>query len=54
MIWEYIYRFLCISEFLLTLHTRWHMKENKILRKFKTQIEGNQFKSDYEQQSFVL
>ena len=27
---------------------------SKILRKFKTQFEGSQFKSDYEQQTFVL
>ena len=46
--------FCVFAKLLLTLHTRWNIKENKILRKFKTQFEGSQFKSDYEQQTFVL
>ena len=46
--------FCVFPKFLLTLHTRWNIKESKILRKFKTQFEGSQFKSDYEQQTFVL
>ena len=46
--------FCVFSKFLLTLHTRWNIKGSKIVRKFKTQFEGNQFKSDYEQQTFVL
>ena len=46
--------FCAFPKFLLTLHTRWNLKESKILRKFKTQFEGSQFKSDYEQQTFVL
>ena len=46
--------FCVFPKFLLTLHTRWNTKESKILRKFKTQFEGRQFKSDYEQQTFVL
>ena len=46
--------FCVFPKFLLTLHTRWNIKESKILKKFKTQFEGKQFKSDYEQQSFVL
>ena len=40
--------------FLLTLHTSLTIKESKILRKFITKFEGKQYKSDYEQQSFVL
>ena len=46
--------FCVFPKFLLTLHTRWNIKGSKILRKFKTQFEGSQFKSDYEQQTFVL
>ena len=44
----------CVFPKVLNLHTRWNTKESKILRKFKTQFEGRQFKSDYEQQTFVL
>ena len=40
--------------FLLTLNTTLAIKERKILRRLKTQFEGKQCKSDYEQQSFVL
>ena len=46
--------FCLFPKFLLTLHTRWNIKETKILRKLKTQFEGSKFKSDYEQQTFVL
>ena len=46
--------FCAFPKFLLTLHTRWNIKESKILKKFETQFEGSQFNSDYEQQTFVL
>ena len=38
--------FFVFPKFLLTLHTRWNIKDRKIIRKFKTQFEGSQFKSD--------
>ena len=46
--------FFIFLKFLLTLHTTRNIKESKILRRFKTQFEGKQFKCDCEQQSFVL
>ena len=46
--------FCVFPKFLLTLHTRWNIKESKILRKFKTRFESSQFKCDYQQQTLVL
>ena len=46
--------FCVYPKFLLTVHTRWNIKESQILSKFKTQFEGSQLKSGYEQQTFVL
>ena len=46
--------FCVFPKFLLTIYTRWNIKESKILRKSKTRFESSQFKSDYAQQTFVL
>ena len=46
--------FFVFPNFLLTLNITLAIKERKILRRLKTQFEGKQCKSDYEQQSFVL
>ena len=46
--------FRVFPKFLLTLHTRLNIKESKTLWKFKTLFESSQFKSYYEQQTFVF
>ena len=47
------------TNFLLTLHTIWHLKESKIFRRLKSQddkaqFKGKQYKSDYERESSVF
>ena len=46
--------FSVFPKILLTLHNRWNIKESKIQWKFRTQFEGSQFKSDYEQKTFIV
>ena len=43
-----------ISEIFVHPAQKLNIKESKILRKFKTQFGGKQFKAGYEQQTFVL
>ena len=52
--WNKFIDFCVFPKFALALHTRWNTKESKILRKIKTQFEGSQFTSHYEQQAFLL
>ena len=49
-----IYRLLCISEIFVDLTHKVKYKGKKNSEKIQNSIEGSQFESDYEQQTFVL